>query len=91
VKNIYNREEALNYTEQAMSNEFSRSQGRGKTIQHLPPDSSRMYSNVKTLIHFRRVKLSYGLNSSIFWDIMPCRLVKVNHHFGGLCHLHLYG
>jgi hypothetical protein len=22
---------------------------------------------------------------------MPCRLVKVNHHFGGLCHLHLYG
>jgi hypothetical protein len=25
------------------------------------------------------------LNSSIFWDIMPCSLLKVNRHFGRTC------
>jgi hypothetical protein len=31
------------------------------------------------------------MNSSIFWDITPCRLLKVNRHFRGTCHLHLQG
>jgi hypothetical protein len=31
------------------------------------------------------------MNSSIFWDIMPCSLVKDNQHFGGTYHIHLQG
>jgi hypothetical protein len=30
-------------------------------------------------------------NSSIFWDMMPCSLLKVNWSFRGTCHLHLQG
>jgi hypothetical protein len=26
--------------------------------------------------------------SSIFWDIILCRPLKVNHYFRGKCHLH---
>jgi hypothetical protein len=25
------------------------------------------------------------MKSSVFWDIMPCSLLKVNQHFGGTC------
>jgi hypothetical protein len=28
---------------------------------------------------------------SIFWDITPCSLLKVNRRFGGTCRLHLQG
>jgi hypothetical protein len=31
------------------------------------------------------------MKSSVFWDIMPCTLLKVNWHFGGTCCLHLQG
>jgi hypothetical protein len=31
------------------------------------------------------------MKSSLFWDIIPCSLFKVNRHFGGICHLHLQG
>jgi hypothetical protein len=29
------------------------------------------------------------LMSSIFWDITPCSVLKVNRRFGGICHLSL--
>jgi hypothetical protein len=32
-----------------------------------------------------------NLKSTIFWDIMPCSLLKVNWHFGGTYCLHLRG
>jgi hypothetical protein len=28
------------------------------------------------------------MKSSIFWDITPCSLLKVNRRFGGIYHLH---
>jgi hypothetical protein len=31
------------------------------------------------------------VKSSIFWDITPCGLLKVNWHFTGPCGLHLHG
>jgi hypothetical protein len=33
----------------------------------------------------------YEVKSSIFWEIMPCSLLKINRHFGGTCRLHLHG
>jgi hypothetical protein len=36
--------------------------------------------------------IEYGyreLESSTFWDITLCGMLKVNRHFGGTCHLHL--
>jgi hypothetical protein len=35
------------------------------------------------------VKITYVLESSIFWDITPCNPLKVNRRFGGTCLLHL--
>jgi hypothetical protein len=29
------------------------------------------------------------MKTSFFWDIMPCRLLKVNHYFGQTCLCHL--
>jgi hypothetical protein len=29
------------------------------------------------------------MNNFIFWDITPCSPLKVNRHFGGICHLNL--
>jgi hypothetical protein len=29
------------------------------------------------------------MKSTIFWDIMPCSLLKANRHFGGTHRLHL--
>jgi hypothetical protein len=29
------------------------------------------------------------MKSSVFWDITPCSLLKVNRRFGGTCRLHL--
>jgi hypothetical protein len=31
------------------------------------------------------------MKNFIFWDIMPCRPLKVNRRFGGTCRLHLSG
>jgi hypothetical protein len=31
------------------------------------------------------------MKSPIFWDIMPCSLLKVNQYFRGTCYLHLQG
>jgi hypothetical protein len=29
------------------------------------------------------------VESTIYWDIMPCGPLKVNRHLEGTCHLHL--
>jgi hypothetical protein len=31
------------------------------------------------------------IKNSVFWDITPSSLLKVNLHFGGTCDLHLQG
>jgi hypothetical protein len=31
------------------------------------------------------------MKSTIFWDITPCSLLKVNRRFGGICPLYLLG
>jgi hypothetical protein len=36
-------------------------------------------------------QFSWPLFINIFWDIMPCSLLKVNRHFGGTCHPHFQG
>jgi hypothetical protein len=41
----------------------------------------------KSKLHLRSVVMKI----SIFWDITPCSLVKVNRHFGGTYCLHLQG
>jgi hypothetical protein len=38
-----------------------------------------------------QVLVAVVMKSSIFWDITPCRLLKVNGRFGGTCRLHLQG
>jgi hypothetical protein len=35
--------------------------------------------------------LNEAKKSSVFWDITPCSLLKVNPCFGGTCHLHPQG
>jgi hypothetical protein len=39
------------------------------------------------MVHIQK----YFLNSSIFWDITSCSLLKINRWFGGKCSLHLQG
>lgn len=40
---------------------------------------------------WRYCKIRCPMKSSVFWDIMPCRPLKVIWCFGGICRLHLQG
>jgi hypothetical protein len=31
------------------------------------------------------------LKNSIFWDVTPCSMLKVNRRFGGICSFHFHG
>jgi hypothetical protein len=39
----------------------------------------------------RELRIPYNLTSSVWWDITPCSLIKVNQCFGGIFRLHLRG
>jgi hypothetical protein len=36
-------------------------------------------------------RTTVAMMSFIFWNITLCRLLKVNRHLGGTCHIHLQG
>jgi hypothetical protein len=51
--------------------------------------------NLQFQINFRltgfEVLTAVAMNTSFFWNIMPCSQVKVNRRFGGIRRLHLQG
>jgi hypothetical protein len=50
---------------------------------------SRIYSPDKERFFPERYLKETFLKSSIFWDVKPCSLMKVNRRFGGTCRLYL--
>jgi hypothetical protein len=50
-----------------------------------------MYSNFQFHKQFIYHKLKWNLKSTIFCDITPCSLLKVNRRFGGIYRLHRQG
>jgi hypothetical protein len=38
-----------------------------------------------------KIVTQFSVKSSVFYDIMPCSLLKISCHFGGTCFLHIQG
>jgi hypothetical protein len=47
--------------------------------------------DISSILWNPKVRYRVDKRSSIFWDISPCSLLKVNLSFGGICRLHLQG
>jgi hypothetical protein len=49
------------------------------------------FNKQKGIVNGKGLQRTDVMKSTIFWDIMPCRPLRVNQHFGGTYHFHLWG
>jgi hypothetical protein len=70
----------MKHKKQWLHNHFGGRRGRGK----------RNGNNYNSFTGFE-VPTVVVIQNSVFWDITPSSLLKVNRHFGGICDLHRQG
>jgi hypothetical protein len=71
---------------------WDRTQAAAVGIRRLTACHARSRAFVNTIMHLgSEVLIAVVMKSYIFWDITPCRPLKVNWRFGGTCRLHLQG